>query len=119
MITLCYCAIIFFVSSRPKPTEELFLPTGAIPHFIEYFGLGVLAWSVAWLQRPLPNRIRRFHAGLAFCALYAMSDEIHQAFVPFRSCESVDWLIDIAGSMLGILVMEWLIARRFISLKRA
>lgn len=48
-----------------------------------------------------------------------MSDEIHQAFVPLRSCEVTDWLIDIAGSTLGILFMEWLTARRIISLRGA
>ena len=118
-MTACYCAAIFFISSRPRPTEELFLPTGAIPHFIEYLGLGTLVWTVTWLGRPLPSRVRRFHASLAFCALYALSDEIHQAFVPLRSCEAADWLVDVVGSMAGILLMEWLTARRLLSLRRA
>lgn len=119
VLAVCYCAIIFFISSRPKPTEELFLPTGAIPHFIEYAGLGMLAWAVVWLGRPLPKRSRRFFAALAFCALYALSDEIHQSFVPFRSCEAADWVVDVVGSMAGILLMERLTARRIVSLRRA
>ncbi|HNW36929.1 MAG TPA: VanZ family protein [Candidatus Ozemobacteraceae bacterium] len=114
-----YCAVIFFISSRPRPTEELLLPTGPIPHFVEYLGLGTLAWVNLWLRRPLPNRFHRLHASLAFCAFYAFTDEIHQAFVPLRSCEPIDWLIDIAGSLSGIMLMEWLTARRSINLKRA
>jgi len=114
-----YCAVIFFISSRSRPTDELLLPTGPIPHFIEYLGLGTLAWVNMWLRRPLPGRLRRLNASLAFCAFYAFTDEIHQAFVPLRSCESIDWLIDIAGSLSGIMLMEWLTARRFIRLKRA
>ncbi len=119
LMTVCYCAVIFFISSRSRPTEELLLPTGGIPHFIEYAGLGTLAWAVVWLGRPLPDRFRRFHASLAFCALYAISDEIHQSFVPLRSCEAIDWMIDVVGSMTGILFMEWLTARRIVTLKRA
>lgn len=118
-MTVCYCAVIFFISSRSRPTEELLLPTGAIPHFVEYAGLGTLAWAVAWLGRPIPDRGRRFHTSLAFCALYAISDELHQSFVPFRSCEAIDWMVDVVGSMTGILLMEWLTARRIVSLKRA
>ena len=34
--------------------------------------------------------------------LYAISDEIHQSFVPGRSCELRDILIDSTGSIIGI-----------------
>ncbi|HOY66709.1 MAG TPA: VanZ family protein [Candidatus Ozemobacteraceae bacterium] len=119
LMTALYCGVIFFISSRPRPTEELLLPTGPVPHFIEYLGLGILAWSVSWLRRPLPDRRRRILATIGFCALYALSDEIHQAFVPLRSCEAADWVIDVAGSTAGALLMERLTARRVIRLRRA
>ncbi len=40
---------------------------------------------------------------MLFCFLYAVSDEIHQSFVPGRSCEFRDMMIDTSGSLTGML----------------
>lgn len=42
-------------------------------------------------------------ASLLFCFVYAMSDEFHQSFIPGRSCEFRDVLIDTSGALVGIL----------------
>lgn len=39
------------------------------------------------------------------CLAYAVSDEIHQYFVPGRSCELRDVFIDFSGSVLGIILI--------------
>jgi VanZ family protein len=48
-------------------------------------------------------------------ALYAATDEWHQAFVPRRSPELGDWLADVSGVLLGyavlLVLLGWL-ARR-------
>ena len=85
-MTVCYCAVIFFISSRVKADGGVAAADGGIPHFIEYAGLGTLAWAVVWLGRPFLTGSGGFTQA-AFCALYAISDEIHQSFVPLRSCE--------------------------------
>ena len=52
-------------------------------------------------RRPLS----RGSAGIvAFCFLYACSDEIHQYFVPGRACMFRDILLDTAGGTVGILI---------------
>ena len=38
--------------------------------------------------------------------LYAISDEIHQYFVPGRSAEIRDVLIDVLGANIGILLIN-------------
>lgn len=52
--------------------------------------------------------------GLAFCFLYACSDELHQYFVPGRACMFTDVLIDTSGSLTGMLLslIILLIAKR-------
>lgn len=110
-----YCALIFTISSISRPDEDWGMPTGAIPHFLEYAGLGVLAW-LNLAGRTRRGRRRRWPA-LVFCALYAVSDELHQAFVPLRACEMKDWLIDLLGSGSGILLLELLIARKKIRVR--
>ena len=42
--------------------------------------------------------------------LYAISDEIHQSFVPTREASVVDVLIDCAGAAAGIFVV-WAIGK--------
>ena len=45
--------------------------------------------------------------GIAFAGgvLYSVSDEIHQKFVPGRSCELRDVMIDSAGAILGCIFL--------------
>jgi len=43
--------------------------------------------------------------------IYAASDEIHQYFVPGRSCDFLDWLADILGLALGITII-YIMARK-------
>ena len=48
-------------------------------------------------------------------ALYAASDEIHQLFVPGRSGQLSDVILDSAGALAGVAaftVLCWLINRR-------
>jgi len=42
-----------------------------------------------------------------FCALYAISDEIHHAFVPNRSGAFSDVFINIAGSILAVILIKF------------
>ncbi len=66
-------------------------------HFLEYFILGALA-VINFLNF---KKIRLWLCGLAsvvFCCLYAVSDEIHQYFVPGRACKAIDVCIDTAGA---------------------
>ena len=47
---------------------------------------------------------------------YAITDEIHQYFVPGRSCELLDIFIDSAGVITGILIILgiiWLINKKY------
>lgn len=45
----------------------------------------------------------------ALGALYAISDEIHQTFVPGRSGQVQDVLIDFLGVIIGICVLLFLV----------
>lgn len=70
-------------------------------HFSLYAMLGFLV-SMVMGRRKLFSPAS---AGvLIFCFLYAFSDEIHQYFVPGRSCEFRDMMIDTSGALIGMLV---------------
>jgi VanZ family protein len=63
-------------------------------HFIEYLVLGNLLF-MGFLDRSRPSRgiLPVLAAGL----LFAVSDELHQHFVPGRTMRPVDVLVDMAG----------------------
>ena len=83
-------------------------------HFFSYLVLGLLMVNslTLSLQYARKRHIRHWIAlwphwriwlvAFGFCVLYAVSDEIHQLFVPGRGCQVSDMLIDSSGSALGI-----------------
>ena len=82
-------------------------------HLAEYAVLALLLWR-ALRKRPELNAPswRWSEAGLALAlvALYAASDEIHQAFVPSRQGGVRDVLLDTAGAALALLGL-WVVGR--------
>ena len=72
-------------------------------HMTEYFILFLLWYRVLVLY--VDSKKAKFYAlGLVF--LYASSDELHQYFVPGRSCEFKDVMIDTSGGLIGLLVTK-------------
>ena len=77
-------------------------------HVAEYAVLALLLWRV--LRRPAkPGSAawRWSEAGLALAvaALYAGSDEFHQAFVPSRQASAWDVLLDTSSAALALLCL--------------
>jgi VanZ family protein len=69
-------------------------------HFFAYLVLGTL--MVNLLRRVGIKGFKVFFLALAICILYAISDEVHQLFVPGRGAQVKDVLIDSAGAMVGV-----------------
>ncbi|WP_461207185.1 VanZ family protein [Clostridium sp. DL1XJH146] len=71
-------------------------------HFFAYFILGILAINamrsigkVLWSDVVIT---------ILFCVFYAMSDEIHQFYVPGRGPQIKDVFIDSMGALCGIII---------------
>ena len=84
-------------------------------HFAVFFVLGVLSLQVFLSADPPKRRRDCAFAALAFSILYAISDEVHQHFVPGRACQLRDICIDTAGAAVGVLLSIAVI--RLIALK--
>ena len=78
-------------------------------HLSIYLVLGLLVASLLKEYNIVDKRMIIY--GVLSCFLYACSDEIHQLFVPGRSGEILDVLIDTIGSFIGI-SLYYLIGRR-------
>ncbi len=80
-------------------------------HFLEYFVLGVLSFLTSLSYQKYSHKAKIIYAFL-ICALYAISDEIHQYFVPGRACRFMDICIDVAGSATAIILIATIIFLR-------
>lgn len=72
-------------------------------HFSIYTLVGFLLMSF-FSTYPLKGN-KRIISSIFIGVLYATSDEIHQKFVPGRSCQVTDIMIDSMGVLLGILLL--------------
>lgn len=75
-------------------------------HMCEYFALGVtstLFASELFYKRPGTPAAPLSAWGFSF--LYACSDELHQYFVPGRSAQFTDVMVDSIGFTLGVLAV--------------
>ena len=83
-------------------------------HFTEYAVLAMLAANA--IRNRIPGR---WWFPIAFSSLYAVTDEIHQYFVPERACRFLDVCIDTAGAAFGTaLFLLLIVIKNRISPKR-
>ena len=73
-------------------------------HFLEYFVLGVFSILLVDTHKKYKCKYRVLTA-ILFCIVYAVSDEVHQHFVPGRACRFVDVIIDTSGALIAILIL--------------
>ena len=128
--------VAFLIKSLQIDPEMLSFVVRKCAHFAEFTLLG---WSVAltvadyleslraarrdvpggaqhdvagWSQRDVPGGAQLWLPWLIGTA-YAVTDEFHQYFVPGRSCEVRDMLIDSCGVLVGVLIVA-----RFVRLRK-
>lgn len=128
LLAILWMALIFYLSHQPAVqssdlstglTETIMniinkiLPNTAVgfeafhhfirknAHFFAYLVLGLL---IANAMRGYKGK--RIALAVFVCVLYAVSDELHQLFVPGRAGQVMDVLIDSAGSVVGVLFYQ-------------
>jgi VanZ family protein len=122
-LAFLWMAVIFFLSGQDgsesanlstslfKPLIELLSFTG-IPmetfslvirksaHFFSYLILGILVFrALDTYQIELSHKV---YLSMLLCIGYAISDEIHQIFIPGRAGSLIDVFIDSMGSATSI-----------------
>lgn len=99
---LIYCAAIFVQSSFPasKTITEIF-SSDKLLHMAGYALLGAL-FLRALSTFPIKNKGSLLFLSILCAALYGVTDEVHQYFVPSRNADIWDVLADTIGSFLGV-----------------
>ena len=96
ILLIAYSVFIFLLSSIPGSD----IPSSVSPHslslhFVLYLFYGIVTYLFFWNIRN----------SLIFASLYALSDELHQYFVPGRNCDIIDLLVDILGISVGVFIL--------------
>ena len=103
-LPLLWMAAIFGMSSlgtnEPPEPHLATIVLKKIGHVTEYALLAVLFVRALTASRP-PARWTAW-AALTLTVLYAVTDEIHQTYVPGRHGQALDVLIDFGGALLGL-----------------
>ena len=88
-------------AEQQKAVDSLQFVVRKSAHFFIYLALGFLCF-LAMNTYNLKLKTK-FISALTISLLYAISDEIHQLFVPGRAGQIRDVLIDFSGSLTGII----------------
>jgi VanZ family protein len=97
-------ALIYFASDTPGRD----LPHFGLLDFVAKKGghlVGYALLGLAYLHALAPRGLaspKAARIAVLFATLYAMSDEIHQVFVPGRGAGVRDVVIDVVGATLGV-----------------
>ncbi len=97
-----WALLIFALSSVPghKVPSSPFFSADKVVHVLVYAVLGALAARALFRGSSLGRRGCMW-LGAAAAALYGVSDEVHQLFVPHRFAGVGDVVADAVGALLG------------------
>ncbi len=93
---------IFYLSHQPSLdfVPPLFPHQDKVFHMTEYF----IFFVSMFINRDICRCRRPTALIYALGALYALSDEFHQSFIPGRDCSLGDFLADLTGLAIGLTV---------------
>lgn len=102
-----WMGVIFYLSHQPPGmVAPLFPHQDKVFHFIAYFVLATFL-CVALKRRNYP-----LFTAVIIAAIYGITDEYHQSFVPGRDVSLLDWFADCSGA-LAAFASSHLIFTRF------
>ncbi|MDD5250378.1 MAG: VanZ family protein [Rhodocyclaceae bacterium] len=102
----CAAAIVFllfYLGAKPIAVNLFPEPWDKLAHFIVYGAIAALLAVGSARSRPLLL--------IAFVSAIGAIDEWHQLYLPGRSADVNDWLMDFAAAIVAVSLIEWLRAR--------
>jgi VanZ family protein len=115
---ILYWFILFIATSLPSDRLPSIGFSDKIDHFIAYFILAVLLNLTLIFQRK--SRLlfeKAMISTIIICLFYGIADELHQILIPGRFAETLDWAADASGTIVGVLIVNFLITKLKYQLK--
>ncbi|HEY4756369.1 MAG TPA: VanZ family protein [Ignavibacteriaceae bacterium] len=105
-----YWIILFTLTTLPTHSVPSVGVNDKVEHLLAYFGLSFLLYLTLLFQKK-SIILKNYAVLFTFLAVFAygIMDEVHQLLIPGRSCELLDFLADMFGGVVGIVVLKILI----------
>lgn len=102
---IAYMAVIYTLSAQPDlPAELPFSGGDKVAHAVIFLGLALLVFR-STVKSPLVGRLGPYVQTFCLTALYGISDEYHQHFVPGRTMDKFDWFADVLGVVIALILI--------------
>ncbi len=99
--------MILILTSWPSPQVSTKVAwSDKIVHFSVYAVLGHLVARALAAPRSRATLL----AAVAGMCVFGMLDEVHQAWIPGRDASIADWMADLLGATVGLLVSHHLLS---------
>jgi VanZ family protein len=109
-LTLFIALSIFYLSSKPFPgLPSPFSYLSTLYHFFAFFFLAFFLLITLTRGKPSSELIT---LAILISLAYAISDEIHQFFIPGRYCSFLDILTDFSGIFTASLIYSIKISKK-------
>lgn len=101
---------------KEKILKKYSKPIRKCAHMFLYFILSILSFLL--LYQIFDLKPVTIIYTIIFCIIYAITDEIHQLFIPNRSGEILDVIIDTTGAILSLIIPIIVLIKRKKLLKK-
>lgn len=91
--------VLFWVERQPASAQLINAPWDKLVHATVYAVLSTLFWGGLKTRKLWPILI-----GMAFLGI---AQEWHQAYLPGRTPSALDWLADVMGSGMALIILSW------------
>jgi VanZ family protein len=106
---IIYWIVLFVATSLPGNDLPNLGVSDKIEHFVAYFILAIFLNLALTLQTKFKWLKQKANfASILIISIYAGLDELHQIFIPGRSCDIRDWITDFMATCLAVLLMNML-----------
>ena len=108
---IIYWLILFILTTLPSGSApDMIKVSDKLKHFSAYGLLAFLLSLTLHFQDKYDYlRQHNFLITVLIIAFYGFIDELHQAFIPGRNCEFLDWIADTLGAIFGVIITNFLI----------
>jgi len=105
-----YWILLFTLTTLPSHSIPAVGVNDKLEHTLAYFGLSFLLYLTLLFQKK-SIMVKKYAMlfTLLIVVFYGAVDEVHQLLIPGRSCELLDFLADMLGGILGIVLLKILI----------
>ncbi|MEN8261301.1 MAG: VanZ family protein [Pseudomonadota bacterium] len=105
-----YCALIYWLSDQPSiDMPSLFAYQDKVHHAGAYALMAILAWR--FFRHLISDPFSIASIALVFSSVFGLTDELHQALIPFRAADWLDWFADTIGAGVSTMAGYYIIRR--------